>query len=65
MMGGSYKALELNTKRVINMITRLAPNTHNRREGAVKPRRHVFVQKVGTEEHIMEFLKRYVGGERK
>ena len=30
--------------------------------GAVKPGRHGFVPKIGTEEHMMEFLKRFVGG---
>ena len=63
-MGGSYEALELETKHIINMITRLSLKIHERGNGAVKPRRHIFVPKVGTEERIMEFLKRYAGGEK-
>ena len=62
-MGVSYKALDLNAKRAIYMVTRLALKIHERGEGAVKPGRHVFVLKVSTEERIMDFLKRYVGGE--
>ena len=46
------------------MGTRLALKIHERVEGAVKPGRHGFVLKVGTEERIMHFLKMYVGGEK-
>ena len=60
-MGGEYKALYINAKRAINIGTRLALKIHKRGEGAVKLERHGFFPKVGTEEHIMEFLKRYVG----
>ena len=59
-MGVSYEALELNKNRTIDMGTRLALKIHERGEGAVKPGRRVFVPKVGTEERIMDFLKRYV-----
>ena len=61
---GSYEALELKSKRAINIGTRLVLKTHERGEGDVKPERHVFVLKVGTEERIMEFLKRDVGGKK-
>ena len=30
-------------------------------EGSVKPRRHIFIPNVGTEECIMDFIKRYAG----
>ena len=63
-MGGSYEALELDAKRAIDMVTRLAPKIHKRGGGAVKPGRHVFVLNVRTEERIMQLLKRYVGGEK-
>ena len=63
-VGGAYKALELNAKRAINIGTRLALKILDWVEGAVKPRRHVFVPKVGTEERIIEFLKRYAGGKK-
>ena len=61
-VGGAYEALEINTKREIDMGTRLALKMHERGKGAVKPRRHIFVPKVGTEERTMEFLKMYAGG---
>ena len=60
-MGGAYKALELKSKRAIDMGTRLALKIHKRGEGAVKLGRHVFVSKVRTEERIMDFIKRYTG----
>ena len=60
-MGVAYKALELDTKRAINMGTRMSLKIHDREEESVKPGRHVFIPKVGTEERIMDFLKRYVG----
>ena len=63
-MGGSYEALELDANRAIDVGTRLALKIHERGEGAVKPGRHIFVLKVRTEERIMDFLKRYVGGEK-
>ena len=46
------------------MGTRLDLKIHERGEGVVKTRRHVFVPKVGTQERIMDFLKRYVGGKK-
>ena len=46
------------------MGTMLVLKIHDRREGAVKPRRHGFVPEVRTDERIMEFLKRYVGGKK-
>ena len=58
-MGGAYKVLKLNSKRAINMGTRLDLKIHKRGEGAAKSGRRGFVPKVGTEERIMEFLKRY------
>ena len=59
-VGRSYEALTLNAERAIDTGTRLALKIHERGEGAVKPGRRVFVPKVGTEERIMDFLKRYV-----
>ena len=47
----------INSKRAINMGNRLALKIHERGEGAVKPGRHRFVPKFGTEERIMDFLK--------
>ena len=57
-----YEALEIDVKCTIDMGTRLALKIHERGEGAVKPGRQVFVPKVGAEEHIMDFIKRYAGG---
>ena len=59
--GWAYEAINLDDKRAIDMGTMLYLKTHERGEGAVKPGRHVFIPKVGTEERIMDFLKRYVG----
>ena len=64
-MGGSCKDLKLDSKHTINMGTRMALKIHKRGEGSVKPSRHGFVPKVGTEERIMDFLKRYAGGKKK
>ena len=50
------------TPSAINMGTRLDLKIHERGEGAVKPGRHRFAPKVGTEERMMEFLKRFAGG---
>ena len=47
------------------MGTRLALKIHERGEGAVKPGRHGFVPKVGTEERMMDLLKRFAGGKKK
>ena len=58
----AYKALELNTKRAIGMGTRMPLKMHDRGEVAVKLGRHRFVPKVGTEERMMDFLKRFAGG---
>ena len=52
-VGGSHKALELDAKRDIDMGTRLALKIHERGKGDVKPRGHIFVPKIGTEERIM------------
>ena len=60
-MGGSNEALKLDIKRAIKMGTRLDLKLHERREGAIKHRRHVFVPKVGTEDCMMKFLARFVG----
>ena len=60
-MGGEYEALRINAKRATDMGTRMEPKIHKRGEGAVKPVRYVFVPKFGTEECIMEFIKRYAG----
>ena len=57
-VGGAYKALELDAKCAIEMGTRLAMKIHKRGERDVKPGRHVFFTKVGTEERIMDFLRR-------
>ena len=46
------------------MGTWLALKIYEKGEGYVKPGRHVFVPKVGTEERIIEFLKRYAGGKK-
>ena len=56
--------LEIDAKRAINMGTRLTLKIHERVEGAVTSGRHRFVLKVGTEERMMEFLNRFVGGGR-
>ena len=63
-MGGAYEALELEAKRAIDMGTRLALKIHKRGGGAVKPGRHVFVLKVRTEEHMMDFIKSFTGGKK-
>ena len=63
MVVGAYEALELEDKHAIAMGTRMALKIHERGEGDVKPGRHVLVPKVGTEDCIIDFLKRYVGGE--
>ena len=60
-MGGAYEALDLNVKLAVGMLNWLALKINERGEVVVKPRRHVFVPKVRTEERIMEFLKRYTG----
>ena len=57
-VGGAYEALKLAVQNAIDMETRLPFKIHERGEGAVKPGRHVFVPKVGTEERMMYFLKR-------
>ena len=64
MVGVSYDSLELDYNRAIDMGNRLALKTHKRRVGDVKPRRHRLVLKVRTEERIMDFLTRYVGGKK-
>ena len=54
-VGGAYESLEINTKRAIDMGIRMALKIHERGEGAIKPGRHVFITKVGTEESIIDF----------
>ena len=61
-MVGAYNTLELEAKHTINMGTRMPLKIHERGEGSVKPRRHGFVPKLGTEERMIDFLKRFVGG---
>ena len=61
-VGGAYKDLKLDSKHEISMGTRLAIKIHKRGEVAVITGRHVFVPKVGTEDRIMEFFKRFAGG---
>ena len=63
-MGGANEAPELDAKRAINMLNRLALKIHKRGEGAVKPGRHGFVPKVGTEERMMEFIKNVAEGKK-
>ena len=63
-VGGANKALELNVNRAIDIGTRLDLKIHERGEGAVKPRRNGVVLKVGTEECITDFLKRFAVGKR-
>ena len=58
-MGGANEALG-----AIGMGTRLDLKIHERGEGAVRIGRHGFVPKVETEEHMMEFLKRFAGGDK-
>ena len=58
-VGVAYEALDLDAKRAIDMGNRLDLKIHKRGEGAAKSGRRGFVPKVGTEERIMEFLKRY------
>ena len=48
-VGGAYGYLDINAKHAINMETRLSLKINDRGEGSVKPGRHVFVPKVGTE----------------
>ena len=45
-----------------DMGNRLALKIHGRKNGDIKPRGHIFILKVGTEDHIMEFLRRCVRG---
>ena len=47
-----------------DMGTRLPLKIHRRGEGAVKPGRHGFVPKIGTEERMMDFVKRFAGGKK-
>ena len=63
-MGGAYDTSKCDAKRAINMGTRLSLKIHKRGEVSIKPGRHVFVLKVGTEERKMDFFKRYAGGKR-
>ena len=63
-MGGAYDAFEIDTNFNIEMGTRMELKIHERGEGSVKPGRHRFVPKVGTREHIMDFLKRYAVGKK-
>ena len=60
-MGGAYKALELNVKHAIDMGTRLDLKIQEKLGVTIKPGKHGFVPKVGTEERKMDFCKRKVG----
>ena len=62
MVGGLYKALELDDKRAIDMGTRMALKIPLRGEVTVKPGKHIFIPKVRKEDRMMHFLKTYVGG---
>ena len=64
MVGGSYEALKLDVKRAIEMVTRLPLKIYEKGEGDVKLGRYGFVPKVSTEERMMDFLKRFVGGKK-
>ena len=57
--GGANEALG-----AIGMGTRMDLKIHERGEGAVRIGRHGFVPMVETEEHMMEFLKRFAGGDK-
>ena len=63
-MEGAHKALEIDSKRAIDMGTRLHFKIHERGEGAVKPGRHRFVQNFGLEERTMDFINRFAGGKK-
>ena len=63
-MGEAYEALNIDAKRAIDMVTRLPLKINERGEVSVKSGRHGFVPKVGTEERMMDFLKRFVGGKK-
>ena len=62
---GAYESIELDTKRAIDIVTRLPHKLHGRGGKSAKPGRHRFVPKVGTEEHMMEFLKSCTVGKKK
>ena len=63
-MSGAYEDLNLNAEHAIDMGTMMYLKTHKKGEGAVKPRRHIFIPKVGKEEPMMDLLMRYVGGKK-
>ena len=60
-VGGAYEAPDLDDKRTINNGTKLPLKFYERGEGSIKPKRHVFILKVGTGERIMDFFKSYTG----
>ena len=53
MVGEANKALKFDVKRTINMGNRMDLKINERGKGDVKPRGHIFVPKIGTEERIM------------
>ena len=63
-MGRAYKALEIDAKRDIDIGNRLPLKIYEKGEGDVKLGRYGFVPKVSTEERMMDFLKRFVGGKK-
>ena len=64
-VGGAYEALDIDTKRAIDMGTMLPLKIHQRGEGSIKPGRYGFVSKFGTEECMIDFLKTFAGGKEK
>ena len=58
--GGLYEYLELEFND-IDMVTNLPLKIHERGELTVKPGIHVFIPKVGTEDHVMNIIKRFTG----
>lgn len=57
MIGGAYKAGELDAKRAIDMGTRLALKIH---EDGVVPGKHVFSSAPSVEENVNKFLRRFM-----
>jgi 2,4-dienoyl-CoA reductase (NADPH2) len=57
LIGGAYKAGELDAKRAIDMGTRLALKIH---EAGVVPGKHVFSAAPSVEENLNKFLKRFM-----
>ena len=57
MIGGAYKAGELDAKRAIDMGTRLALRIH---EDGVVPGKHVFTSAPSVEENVNKFLRKFM-----